>query len=282
MSFIYSKINCKFCKLLGVIPSNEVYTFFVIILILISYGYYLYGHFGEYKQEFNEFTLTISFIDQIAVGLLTLCNLITVASAHYNRKKLGHFLEGMNRFEVIVANETTDRVFWITFVSLNIIVIFTVFMDATSYGVYFGWNLYKFYIPRNIQFYHINVAIYFLYFVVYEIKKGFSKVNQSFENLEIASFGKIFVDSRYSKNRLHAIKDLKKRYNNLYKIVNQYNSVFGLILISFIMFTIVIIVEYTNMLIITLVEINDQRALYFTITSVSWISVVMVNINSLC
>lgn len=264
--------NVIIYKALVVLPVNITFAVILTLCTLSGYGYYLYGH----SYEFKNILFALSFIDNIAVTSLTFSNLAIIISSYYHRIQFQCLMKDIKTFERNVTCTTTCAIFKITFVVLNFSIILTLIIDGLTCTSIFGWSLYKFHIPKAFQFYHLSLWIYFIYFLAYELKSRFTVLNEMLENSVCQE--KSSNLSKTIKSQLNYMNCLQKYYNDLYKIVDQYNSIFGLTFLFFILFTIIIILEYVSLVIYFTMFLKVETIYYYILTSICWVFIMMVSI----
>lgn len=271
----------------------KFYAATVLTTLLCGYFCNVYGKLNN--EILKNFNFILNFIDFVATAFLTLTSVTAMVVIMFWRpEQFKKLLFEIEKFDSSVRLNCANNKFWIGFITFQAITLSTIFMDSFVWTKTFGLKLYVYYIPRNIMWYQFNVAIFLIFWLALEIKRRFKEVNcllircakginSSFlipTLLYDYSIAKIKKKPFYIKvPDTLLLRNIKFWYNDFVKLVQEFNSIFGLILLFTILFNIASIVNYTEVYLLHVVYKTSRTDFEsgFIALSLMWIAVAFVS-----
>lgn len=277
--------------------SFKLYTVGVLIVFLSGYFCYLYGKFND--KVLKNFHTILNIIDFVAnVFLVIACTSAIIIVVLWRSKKFKMILFTIEEFDSLVrlSCEKNNRKFWTVYIAFQVATVSTILMDGYTWIRIFGCKVYLYFIPRDVMWYQFNVAIFLILMLALQIKARFKKINGLLvrcakDQSPISSFLMPTLLHEYSllngKDTPFYIKvpdtlllrNIKFWYNDIVKLVEDFNSIFGVILLFAILFNIANTVNYTAAVMLHVIY-KENRTDYeaeMIATGLLWIAVAFVS-----
>ncbi|KAJ8941036.1 hypothetical protein NQ318_015512 [Aromia moschata] len=261
---------------LAPISNPPIHKFYAIILQLAIIVGFCYSVYGKQTPLFDTYSYIVKLVDQIATFVLTLTNISTITLTVFcYPKKFGKILRDLSHFDSRVSCVFKRKMclFVFTVIAFHVMVAITIIMDWYAWSSGVGFNMYKFYVARDFQIYHVSVTMLLVFWMAVEIGCRFSalndlltKVSANFCYVKLDGPSKEFAHRAQLKLNYRGIKSIAKLHNFLCDILNDFNRIFGLILLFAVVFFITFIVLYTIALITYTIMDDSINGVTFGVT----------------
>lgn len=284
-------INQKFfvvfltiCKIFAIVPISNRYIKYYkmyssVIVVLVILNFYVYTIQILYNKAFAVQDLVYKVADYLAYFFesSTIVVLI-VMNIFYRSNTLSNMFQKLTNVENFTgARKYVD--FWIIFICLHVLVIFVIIYHPILCLRYFVKDLCTPYIGRVILWYYKTLVVILLYVTAKEIKLKFACVNGLLMKTGSKLTGNFGENLQHGTNLssekeavLEDLGHIKKLYDELCDIVDDYNEVFGVTLLSFTLVTISNILLWTIVAIYS--EITENKLI-----SIIWLSKTLVSLD---
>ncbi|CAH1979830.1 unnamed protein product [Acanthoscelides obtectus] len=261
----------KLCKVLVIVPGENykhslaytLYTYTWIVLSLASVLFYIFGQLTN--PNFKTMIFTVRILDGVTMALITSSTLCIASKCRLATNLLQHLQ--------LTSIKENNRKIMVGFVLVHIVFIATNLVgDASlsmSIGLLPGARIVKYYILRDMQWYVQTIAVYLVIIVAHKFKIMFEELNVCLQSYSTES------DTSERDEKVQLILKLRKRYNHLADLVQEFNDVFGLTIFFAVLFTMAMAVfSIHRAIVFSLFVSDDPGRLWIILASILWTIVV--------
>lgn len=274
------------CKIFSIVPISDksiyikyyrAYSLLIILLVIINCYFHitdiLYNDkFYILESIYKVVDYLVNFFESIAVVVLVIMNIF------YRPNTLRNIFEKLKNFENFTGTRNCADL-WTIFIFLNLLISFLIIYQPLICLTYFVEDVCMPYIGRIVLWYYKTLTVMLLYVLAKEMKLKFTSVNELLVKTGRKLSGNFGEDFQYVNDlngvKKTALKDLghiKKMYDKLCDIVDDYNEVFGVTLLSYTLVTI------SNILLWSIVAIYSD-ILENKLISAIWLFKTIVSFN---
>lgn len=281
----------KVCYLFGIAApfgNTIIYKIIIIWFLIISMAAYVHSVLGKMSDLFKEFFFFIKLTDQASSFFLTLTvEIMIILNIFIFGNKFKNYLLNMVNLDNKLKMELFlhGKAFWLYAAIVECSKVLIIGMDAYAWISTVGFETYKYYIIRGLQYYKLNINIFLVFWITLEIRKRFYIINTMLKNclMDIVTDVSLNETGDGKPPVPRQIKDLIRLHNQLCDILDQHNQIWGIVIMFSTIFMIIYIVQYTAILIHYSIMgglINGHYfGMNFRVSSCSWI---IFNFVSIC
>lgn len=277
-------IECQILVILAPCSKITLYKLYAVIIQSILIFGFITSVCGKQSFLFDSYLSTVKTIDQIANVFLTLASVTTsLLTVFLYPNKLHKLFQDIGMFDKILGkcSKKQTNLFWLSFLFIQVMALLTISLDSWVWTSGLGYEMYKYYVVRDIQYYQVNVMVLFIFWFAMEIYYRYKLLNEllmkCIEELcqEGLYFSSINLNRMERKINYKNLKHISKLQNFLFDITNAFNGIFGIMILFTVLFYIMYMVQYTAELIFYTIIDNQINGVSFgaslSIVSAVWI-----------
>nr|CAH7755502.1 unnamed protein product [Callosobruchus chinensis] len=264
--FCYLKPFMFFLRFFGMFPYSgkpDVHKAYVLVLIMATIFGYVVCTVAKETWLFTGYPKVMKFVDQTYNAyLLIVCVVSQVCMVFLYPQKIQNLLHDISITDTTdIKGISSKCVFWIAFCVCSFGTIFILSIDTVIWLYTVGFDRYKYYILRNIQYYQTNMMLLFEMWLCLEQRNRFKYLNDQLKNT-LEQF--ISADCKKNSKEIDRfqvaveVKNMKKSHNRLCNIAECFNEMFGALLVLQVIFLISIVISYTLNVMHYLLVLNDE------------------------
>ncbi|KAJ3664564.1 hypothetical protein Zmor_000121 [Zophobas morio] len=248
----------------NVSPVSLKFKIYVLLLIPTIISISVYSLIGRENFLYTSLDVTVATTDLLAEITLTLLNVVLrllFVFCYHNPIKT--FLNKIYR----ISKEPhfkcyTVRNFWVQFCGFNIYMVFVMVFDVYIWSSTMGWTIYKFYIGRTFMIYACNITLLFIVHSALITKQLFTSLHHLLKTIVgnlvcendaksgyILTEFKVKAATKTNYNCCH-LREVRKYYNEICGLVDDFNNIYGTVILLVMIYVIAYILNLTDMLLV--------------------------------
>lgn len=268
-------IICKFFALVSMsTKSNRIkyykaYSLLIVLLVISNFCFYTVHIL--FKETFSVLNSVYKFIDYLVYFFESLAIVILIlVNIFYRPNKLRNIFKKLKNFDNFIGIKGPLN-FWTIFITLNLLISFVIIYQPLLCLRDFPREVCVPYIGRVVLWYYKTLTVMLLYVLAKEMKVKFESLNDLLMRTGSKLSGNFGGDFKHASNlarekkaALKRLGRIKNLYDELCGIVDDYNEVFGVTLLSYTLVTI------SNILLWTIAAIYSD-ILEYKLISALWL-----------
>jgi hypothetical protein len=288
----------RLCNILAILPPHELgnrptpvsfaFKFYTCVHIFIVLAIYAYSSYGREKYVYASLDITVVITDKLANLTFTLLNVLlrvffTFRSSNAFKTFLNSSYHISRKREF---NCLTRARFNTHFVIFNLYMAAILIFDAYVWITSLGLNVFQFYVGRSIMFYVCNTTVFWIFQSALLIKHLFTSLNSLLEiTLKNVCVSEYIAELRNRTNyRCSDLKQVRRYHNNICDLVDDFNRIYGIIVLAVTVCTICYVLNLTDILLVyasdSAKDIQGSRyGCELSIVCLSWIATLLVSLK---
>nr|CAI5867723.1 unnamed protein product [Callosobruchus analis] len=256
-SFCYLKPFVVLLRLFGMFPcsgkSKRHKAYVIVLVIATSFGYVI-STVAKESWLFLSYLKVMKFVDQTYnASLFIVCVVSQVFMVFLYLEKIQDLLHAISITDSIKDKRMSSKcLFWISFCVCSFCTILILSVDTAIWIYTVGFDRYKYYTLRNIQYYQANMLLLFETWLCLEQKLRFRHLND-----QLKSMLERFIAADLQ------VKSIKKSHNHLCNIAESFSEIFGTLIVLQVIFLISIVISYTLNALHYLLVLNEEMVKVF-------------------
>lgn len=296
----YVKSLYIMCNILGFLPPHKFgadvtpvtlcYKLYTLCLIFLTIALFVDSWYGRENYVYDTMDVTVAITDKIANVALSLVNVVLrFFFVFWNSKILKTFIN--KTYEISKKTEFkcfTPKCFNLQFIIFNVYMTFIILFDGYVWNSTQGFKVFRFYIGRSVMYYVSNVVVFFMFHSALIIKHLFTSLNFSLKTTLKNIFKVKNPEHVLTPTKIKTIttscadlKRLRVYYNQICDLVDNFNKLYGLGILSVIIFAISYILNLTDLLLVYAVRKSKMQGFSYgndlIILSVLWMMTLLVS-----
>ncbi|KAL1506220.1 hypothetical protein ABEB36_005619 [Hypothenemus hampei] len=241
----------------------------LLLLALIGHIYSLIGK----PVIFHNQHVAVKTLEHVADFFLTASIVIIVLHLPKNSKWSFQFFtslypEGNKLFGPLLAMKKHH--FWRNLFICNVCIGSLIACEASFFLLHYGWNVYKYLIFRSLEFYFYNLILMLLLTLTRKLELRFAELNELLEyktehflnnrgnnkcDIQMETHLSFILNSEH----FYSVRTFRVMHYELCKLVKRFNEMFGRIILSTVVFSIVnILAKVTFIIDFYITERSDE------------------------
>ncbi|EEZ99385.1 gustatory receptor 88 [Tribolium castaneum] len=270
------------CNILGFLPPHNLGTnplpvslrfkIYTLCHIFLSIFVFFYSSFGRETYLYDSYDPTVGITDKIANVTLSLLSVVLrVFFVFWNGKSLKEFLN--RAYEISKKEEFkcfSPRYFNLQFIGFNCYMVLIIGFDGWVWNSTVGFRIFRYYVGRSVMYYASNTVVFFVSHSALIIKRLFVSLNLLLED----ELGKILGCKKPE------LRKIRIYYNQICGLCDNFNKIFGFVILSVIIFTISYILNLTDLLLVYAVRKKEIKGFTYgndlIVLSILWMLTLLI------
>ncbi|KAJ3664567.1 hypothetical protein Zmor_000124 [Zophobas morio] len=270
----YLKPLYTLCNFLAITPPHSYgscvtsvsirFKMYTLLHIAIDLLLYVHSSYGRENYIYQTMDVTVALTDKIANFMLTFFNvMLRVVLIFANGKTTKLFYNQMYDLSVHDLFEAcSPRVFRIHFAIFNFYMVALILSDAYLWINSVGVRMFQYYVGRSFTYYMCNLSIFLIFHSVLPIKHFFASLGTFLETLVknlVCSdddgrkeyvLSEFRIQSVPVKDSCYDLRKVRKYYNSICDMVDNFNQIYGLAILMVIIVVITYVLNLTDLLLV--------------------------------
>lgn len=231
----------------------KIYNVLFTVFLISAYIYHVYGKLT--CDKFESWDSTLNVVDYISNFLLMAVSIATCILTLRNYNRLQCFLYSLEQFDKTTKKPYKEKKQFETMApTLKCFTLTIIIIDSITYSRAITMEVYKYYLVRSIFWYHFCESLFFKFWMSHEILFRFQYLNQLLTKAVSKHKATYFEHGIITPNfQVKTVESARKDtirlrnfscwFDDLCNIVDNYNEVFGPILLGSVLYNISFIMQ---------------------------------------
>lgn len=212
--------------------------FLLIILNILGCVYCITGKLTLFNNNNlegfkNEMVIFMNCLNDFLLVILNLLIILGFSKSAFISELIR--FTNKKRLNARKESQTVSRCLHILYIAPTV----PVWANAYFVGFRIGWNIYRYYLPRDVWNYLLNLMVCIIVWITHMIQWQFRDMNEYLEELN-KKYSTARIADTYTKIQIiNSLVDLSNHYNNLCNLLDRFNQVIKWVLVMLVMCVIV-------------------------------------------